>query len=166
MLLRPWTLADLDSLVLNANNANVASTMMNVFPHPYSEENGKAFIAFASADTPTRMFAIELDGKAVGGIGLHPQQDIACKNMEIGYWIGQGYWGKGIITEAIKQMVEYGFKTYDITRIYGKTFGNNPASSRALEKAGFVLEARFEKTFFKNGEFVDELVYARRVFSL
>lgn len=161
-ILRPWTINDLESLVSFANNANIARFMTNTFPNPYCPENGKAFIEFATGALPQRIFAIEIDGKAAGGIGLHPQQDIQVKNMELGYWLAEPYWGKGIITKAITEMVEYGFKTFDITRIFARPFGTNIASQKALEKAGFVLEGRFEKILFKNGEYLDELIYAVR----
>ncbi|HYG15426.1 MAG TPA: GNAT family protein [Bacteroidia bacterium] len=160
--LRPWNINDLDSLVKHAGNYNIAKNMTDSFPHPYSEENGRRFIEFATGDTPIRIFAIEVNGEAVGGIGLHPQNDIQRTNAELGYWLAEPYWGRGIITRAIPQMVEFGFNTFEITRIFARPFGTNMASQRVLEKTGFNLEARFEKTFYKNGEFVDELIYAIR----
>ena len=82
--------------------------------------------------------------------------------MELGYWLAEPFWGNGIITEAIQQIVKYGFETFDITRIFARPYGYNIASQKALEKAGFTLEARFVDTFFKNGKFEDEWVYAVR----
>ena len=160
--LRPWALSDLDSLVRHANNFDIAKFMMDGFPHPYTEDNGKAFIAFATKDDPIHIFAIDVEGEAIGGIGIHPQADVQRKNAELGYWLAEPFWGKGIITNAIKQLVEFGFKTYDINRIFARPYGTNIGSQKVLEKAGFVLEGRFEKTIFKNGEFLDELVYAVR----
>ncbi len=160
--LRPWATTDLDSLVVFANNAAIAKYMNDSFPHPYNEANGKAFIEFANNDNPIHIFAIDLDGKAIGGIGIHPKYDVEQKNAELGYWLAEPYWGKGIITKAIKEMVVFGFKTYDINRIFARPFGTNIGSQKVLEKAGFILEARFEKTFFKNGLFEDELIYAVR----
>jgi [ribosomal protein S5]-alanine N-acetyltransferase len=160
--LRPWHLNDLESLVENANNPNIAKFMTNGFPNPYTSENGKNFIAMATAGKPIHIFAIDINGKAVGGIGIHPQSDILCKNAELGYWLGEAYWGKGIVTKAIKQVIEFAFKTYDINRIYARPFGSNTASQHVLEKSGFKLEARFEKTIFKNGEYLDELIYSYR----
>ena len=161
-LLRPWAPTDLDSLVRHANNPDIAKFMMDGFPHPYTEENGRAFIAFATKDDPIHIFAIDVNGEAVGGIGIHPQADVQRKNAELGYWLAEPFWGKGIITNAIKQVIEFGFKTYDINRIFARPYGTNIGSQKVLEKAGFVLEGRFEKTIFKNGEFLDELVYAVR----
>lgn len=161
-LLRPWRINDVESLVENANNANIAKFMTDMFPYPYLKSNAESFISFATKDDPVHIFAIEVDGKAVGGIGIHPQTDVMRKNAELGYWLGQNYWGKGIITRAVQQMVDFGFKTFDITRIYARPYHTNIASQRVLEKAGFILEAKFEKTIFKDGEFLDELVYAIR----
>ena len=160
--LRPWALSDLDSLVRHANNPDIAKFMTDGFPHPYTEENGEAFIAFATKDDPIHIFAIDVNGEAVGGIGIHPQADVQRKNAELGYWLAEPFWGKGIITNVIKQLVEFGFKTYDINRIFARPYGTNIGSQKVLEKTGFVLEGRFEKTIFKNGEFLDELVYAVR----
>jgi [ribosomal protein S5]-alanine N-acetyltransferase len=161
-VLRPWAIQDLDSLVKFANNFNIAKNLMDVFPHPYSVNDGELFIDMASTNFPPNILAIEVDGEAAGAIGLHPQNDVYRKNSELGYWLAEPYWGKGIITATIVQMVDYGFKNWDINRIYARPFGYNIASQRALEKAGFVLEARLEKTIFKNGEYHDEMIYAVR----
>lgn len=160
--LRPWTINDLADLVIFANNYEIAKYMTDRFPHPYTAEAGEVFIRFATSGNPVSIFAIDIDGKASGGIGLHPQTDVQCKNAELGYWLAQPFWGKGIITKAILQMVDYGFEKFDINRIFARPFGTNTGSQKALEKAGFTLEARFEKTFYKNGEDLDELVYAIR----
>ncbi|WP_238388139.1 GNAT family N-acetyltransferase [Hymenobacter sediminis] len=160
--LRPWAPADLPSLVRYANNPAIARYMNDQFPHPYTEEDGRDFIALATEENPVNIMAIEVGGEAVGGIGLHVRANIERKNAELGYWLGEPFWGQGIITEAVRQMVDYGFRTFDITRIFARPFGTNPRSQRVLEKAGFVLEGRFEKTFFKHGEYIDELIYAVR----
>ena len=124
--------------------------------------NGEAFIAYANQNTPIHIFAIDVAGQAIGGIGIHPQTDIHQKNAELGYWLAEPFWGQGIITKAIQQMLDFAFSTYQITRVFARPFGNNIASQRVLEKAGFTLEARLEKTLFKNGEYLDELIYAVR----
>jgi [ribosomal protein S5]-alanine N-acetyltransferase len=161
-LLRPWNVNDLDSLVKYANNPEIARNLMDQFPHPYTAEKGKAFIAYATSEDPVKIFAIEVNGEASGGIGLHPQVDIYRKNAEMGYWLAEPLWGKGIITKAIMQMIDYGFKTWDISRIFARPYGRNLASQKALEKAGFMLEAKLEKTIYKDGAFEDELIYAVR----
>ena len=160
--LRPWSENDLDNLVKYANNLKIAKNLTNKFPHPYTRESGEMFIKMATGSNPPTVLAIDSNGEAIGAIGLHPQTDIMCKNAELGYWLAEPYWGKGIMTKAVKQMVEYGFKNLDITRIYARPYGTNIGSQKVLEKAGFVLEGRFEKTIFKYGEFLDELIYAVR----
>jgi RimJ/RimL family protein N-acetyltransferase len=160
--LRPWSSKDLNSLVKFANNYNIARNLMDVFPYPYSVSDGKAFIKMAAKNSPPNILAIEVNDEAAGAIAVQPQNDIYRKNAEMGYWLAEPYWGKGIMTRAITQMVDYGFKNWNIDRIYARPFGHNIASQKALEKAGFVLEARLEKTIFKNGEYIDELIYAIR----
>jgi RimJ/RimL family protein N-acetyltransferase len=157
-ILRPWTITDLDSLINFANNFKIAKYMTDAFPHPYTLENGKAFIEFAGKNSPVHIFAIEINKQASGGIGIHPQADIQRRNAELGYWLAEPFWGNGIITKAVRQMTEYGFKTFDIDRIFARPFGTNLASQRVLEKAGFILEARLTNTLFKNGEYEDELI--------
>jgi ribosomal-protein-alanine N-acetyltransferase len=160
--LRPWTMKDLESLLRYADNFNIARNMADVFPHPYTREKGIAFLEMVTSATPPHILAIEVAGEAVGGIGIHPQHDIYRKNAEMGYWLAEPYWGKGIMTEAIRQLVGYAFDNWDITRIYARPFGYNLGSQRALEKAGFTLEAKLEKTFYKNGKYLNELIYAVR----
>jgi [ribosomal protein S5]-alanine N-acetyltransferase len=161
-MLRPFTTGDAASLAAQANNALIAQYMTDAFPHPYTIENAEAFIKFATTDTPIHIFAIEVNGLAVGGIGVHPQTDVHSKSAELGYWLGEAYWGQGIITEAVLQMIDFAFNTYPISRLFARPFGNNKASQKVLEKTGFKLEATIEKNIFKNGEFQDELIYAIR----
>ena len=116
----------------------------------------------ATIDDPTHIFAIDIDGHAVGGIGIHSQSDIFRKNAELGYWLAEPFWGKGIMTTAVKEMLEYSFNNFEINRVFARPFGNNVGSQKVLEKAGFVLEARLSKVLFKNGEYLDELIYAVR----
>jgi RimJ/RimL family protein N-acetyltransferase len=160
--LRTWAISDLESLVKYANNWNVAKNLTDKFPHPYTERNGREFIEFATKDNPIHILAIDIDRQAIGGIGIHPQEDIHRKNAELGYWLAEPFWGQGIISNAIIQIINFGFSTYDIDRIFARPFGTNIASQKVLKKNNFILEGRFEKVLFKNGEYLDELVYAFR----
>lgn len=160
--LRPWKTDDLDSLMLYADNWNIAKNLTDKFPHPYTRESGENFISYAGAGDPLQIFAIEIEGRASGGIGVHPQEDIFKKNAELGYWLAEPYWGKGIISAAIKEVVDYAFETFDITRVFARPFGTNIGSQKALEKNGFVLEARLQNTVWKKDRFEDELIYAVR----
>ncbi len=160
--LRPWQLADLDSLVKHANNPLVAGNLTNRFPHPYTQEAGVKFIEMAMSHQPARILTIDINGEACGGIGLHQQEDIFFTNAELGYWLAEPFWGKGIMTSAVKQMVEYGFSNFEFRRIFARPFGTNLASQKVLLNAGFELEATFEKTIVKNDQFLDEYIYAVR----
>lgn len=161
-LLRPWQLSDIESLAKYANNKDLTSFLTNRFPVPYTENDAKTFIEIALNDSTMVKYAIEINGEAVGGIEFYPQGDVLCKNIEIGYWIGEPFWGKGIMTEVVKQIIPIGFERFDVTRIYAKCFGGNIGSQKVLEKAGFKLEARFEKVIFKYDTFQDELIYGVR----
>src|SRR5687768_6551990 len=134
--LRPFNVSDLACLVKHANNPKIAANLTNRFPHPYTEAFGKQFIEMATSKTPNHIMAIDINGEASGAIGIHPGEDVYVKNAEMGYWLAEPFWGQGIITEAVKQMIDYGFKNFDITRIYARPYGPNIGSQKVLEKAG------------------------------
>lgn len=160
--LRPFRMEDLAALVRHANDPTVAAHLTDSFPHPYTEENGRAFLEQAIEPVPLRR-CIDIGGECVGAIGLHPKADLWRRNMEMGYWLAMEQRGKGIMTEAIKQMVALGFATFpEVVRIYATPFGSNIASQKALEKAGFTLEAKLIGTLVKNGKVEDEWIYAVR----
>jgi [ribosomal protein S5]-alanine N-acetyltransferase len=160
--LRPWQMSDLDSLVKYADNPAIARNLTDAFPSPYTREDGKKYMEMVCSQSFETIFAIDMDGEAVGSIGVFPQNDIHRLNAEMGYWLAEPFWGNGIMPEAVTQIVEYAFKTLDISRVYARPFGRNHASQRVLEKAGFQLEARFEKVLLKNGVLEDELIYGFR----
>lgn len=160
--LRPWDMTDLDNLVRYANNWNISKNMTDKFPFPYTEKDGKAFIEFATKDDPIHIFTIDVEGQAVGGIGIHPLDDIYRKSAELGYWLAEPFWGHSIISNAIKQAVDFAFDTYDIDRVFARPFGTNIASQRVLEKNNFILEGKFDKVLVKDGVLLDELIYAVR----
>ncbi|WP_373492842.1 GNAT family N-acetyltransferase [Aquiflexum sp.] len=160
--LRPWAIEDLGNLVKYANNRNIARNMTDKFPFPYTETNGKAFIELVTKDDPIHIFAIEYNGQAIGGIGIHPQDNIHKRNAELGYWLGEPFWGQGIVSIAIQQILNFAFETYDIDRVFARPFGTNTASQKVLEKNGFLLEGKFEKVLIKDGDLLDELIYAIR----
>ena len=159
--LRCWQKSDLKSLVEHANNYAIAKWLTNMFPYPYNKDDGKAFIESALASSPTTIFAIDINGEAVGSIGIFLQSDIHEKSAEIGYWLSEKYWGNGIIPRAIGDIVDYGFTTFDIVRIYARPFSSNKNSQRTLEKAGFKLEARLKNALYKDGEYIDEMIYSK-----
>ncbi len=159
--LRPWRNDDLASLVKYAASPRIAQFMTNAFPHPYTGQDGREFLAMAIGNPGLR--AIDVDGEAVGSIGVFLQTDIHERNAEMGYWLAEPFWGRGIMTRAIKEMVSHGFEVFpDVTRIFARPFSTNPASHRVLEKAGFTLEARLKDALYKNGAYMDELIFAIR----
>jgi ribosomal-protein-alanine N-acetyltransferase len=160
--LRKWQPSDLNSLVKHANNYNIARFLTDQFPHPYTVQDGERFLESVLSHNPAKILAIVVEGEVVGSIGVFQQQDVHCLNAEMGYWLAEEWWGRGIMSAAIGQMVAYGFNTFPVDRIFARPFGSNTASQRVLEKAGFRLEARFEKNLLKNGELLDELVYGIR----
>ena len=158
--LRKWEKSDIDSMVKYANNINVAKYLTDQFPHPYAKEDAEAYLNLIENDNPIKVFAIDVNGEGVGSVGIFPQNDIHRKNAEIGYWLAEEFWGKGIMSEAIRQITDYGFKTFDVTRIFARPFDVNIASQKALLKAGYTFEAKFEKALYKNGEYCDELYFS------
>lgn len=160
--IRAWQISDLHSLVTHANNERVAQNMTNLFPHPYTIESGEAFLNRVIPQQPTALFAIEVAGQAVGGIGIHVQTDIMCKNAELGYWLGEAYWGQGIMTQVVPMAAHYAFTHFDIVRLFARSFGSNIGSQKVLQKCGFVLEMYVAQNLYKNGRFEDEHIYALR----
>lgn len=154
--LRPWRASDLESLVLHADDPNVSAHLRDRFPSPYTRADG---IAFLGGEHPHDL-AIEVDGAAVGGVGLRLGEDVHRRSAEIGYWLGQAYWGRGIVTEAAGAVTRRAIEEHGLLRLEAHVFANNPASARVLEKNGYVLEGRLRRAVVKRGEVLDALVYA------
>jgi RimJ/RimL family protein N-acetyltransferase len=160
--LRAWRDDDLQSLVRNADNRNVWINLTDGFPHPYTAEDGRSWLSMqASEDHGEIVFAIELNGAAVGGIGLERGGDLQTKVAEIGYWLGQDFWGRGLMTRVLRQVTDWAFETTDLERIWANVLAWNPGSGRVLEKAGYQLEARLRRNVFKDGQVIDSLLYAK-----
>lgn len=159
IILRPFTIADSKKLAELCNNKMIWDNLRDYIPFPYSEINAKDFIQSCQTENPQLTFAIEFNNELVGTIGLVKQTDIYKFTAEIGYWIGQPYWGKGITTNAVQLITEYGFHTLGLQRIFSGVFDYNKASQRVLEKAGFKLEGIFEKAVIKNNKICDEYRY-------
>lgn len=155
-ILRKWTLSDRESVAENANNIHIWNNLRDYFPNPYTVEDGEAFIRMVTAKPkPTTDFAIVIDGNAVGGIGIVLQSDVERISAEIGYWLGENYWNKGIMTEVVKEMAMYVFTHFPISKLYAPVFDFNIASQRVLEKAGFEKEAILKQAAIKNNQVID-----------
>lgn len=160
--LRAWRFDDAESLRENADNPRVAARLRDVFPSPYRLEDARRYIRSCIDASQARQLvcAIAVDGKAVGSAGLFRQEDIRCKTAELGYWLGESYWGRGIATAAAWALCAKGFARYDIERIEAVVFADNDASRKALAKNGFLLEGTMRKSVYKNGVLRDCCIYA------
>jgi len=157
---RSWHPSDVDSVTVHANNRNVAINLRDRFPSPYTRRDGREFIKMARRMKPESFFAIAVGGEAVGGIGFVPGHDVERVSSEIGYWLGEAFWGRGIVTDALIAVTGYAIDTHGFTRLFALPFAHNQASCRVLEKAGYVLEGRLRNSAMKEGKLVDQLQYA------
>ena len=151
------------SLAESAADVRVPQYLRDSFPHPYTAEDARAFISFAKGEGEKGDLyrAVVAEGKAVGGIAVTRGQDVYRRSAEIGYWLTPAYWGRGIMTRAVREICKEVFETTDIVRIFAEPFSVNAASCRVLEKNGFAKEGIKRKSVFKNGAFYDSIVYAR-----
>jgi RimJ/RimL family protein N-acetyltransferase len=160
--LRPWHYGDVNVLPALANNINIWNQVRDVFPHPYTRKHAEEWVFLQQGKKPATNFAIEVDGRLAGGIGLLLKEDIYKCSAEIGYWIGEPFWGKGIATEAIRLLVDAAWREFPhLVRIYAEVFPSNPASYRALEKNGFQLEGIRKNAVIKNGVIGDDMVWVK-----
>jgi RimJ/RimL family protein N-acetyltransferase len=159
--IRQWVSTDLPNLVLYANNINIWNNLRNYFPTHYTEADAIAWLEKTIDASPIVNLAIDIDGQAIGGIGLILNSDVYVMSAEIGYWLGEPFWGQGITTEAVRQMVDYTFYYYDIVRLYAEVFEINKASMRVLEKNGFYLEGVRRKAVLKNGVLMDDYIWVK-----
>jgi RimJ/RimL family protein N-acetyltransferase len=157
--LRPWRVGDEPSLERYANNRNVSRNLRDAFPYPYTAADAKDWIALTATRTPVQDFAVVVDGVAAGGIAVTPKDGERRRTAEIGYWLGEPFWGRGVATEAVRAMTDYAFATFDIVRLEAGVFDWNPASARVLEKAGYTLEGRARQAVVKDGRLGDRLLY-------
>jgi [ribosomal protein S5]-alanine N-acetyltransferase len=161
IVLRPWSIRDADQLAVIANNKNIADNLRDGFPYPYSLNDAKNWLnIILPENNPPRFFAVTVDSHLAGSIGLVSKSDIYRMNFEIGYFLAQEFWGKGIVTRAIKAATSYAFREFDIVRVYAEPFADNPGSRKALEKAGFTLEATLKNYVIKNGVIKDSCIYS------
>ena len=158
---RPWRRSDADALVHHANNINVARNLRDRFPHPYTRSDARLFLKHAAAaDDPTNL-CIEVDGLAAGAVGYVPGHDVERYSAEIGYWLGEELWGRGIVTEALSLVTTHAFTELNFLRLFAVPFADNAASLRVLEKAGYEREALLRANAVKFGQPKDQWLYVR-----
>lgn len=160
--IRKWELSDAADLAAALSNKKILDNLRDGLPYPYTQRDGEDYIsAMLSADeNEVFAFAITVDGKAVGSIGAFRQGNIHRQTAELGYYIAEEYWGRGLMTEAVKQLCRYVFEKSDIIRIFAEPFAHNAASCRVLEKAGFRYEGTLRSNAVKNGRVVDMKMYS------
>ena len=159
--IRWWSRADVAALVKYANNRKIWLNMRDAFPNPYTETSAVEFLEMVGRQSPTTFFAIATQEEAIGDIGISLNQDVHRLTAEMGYWLGEPYWGKGLMTEVVAKFTEYAFEFFQLVRIYAEPYASNLNSCRVLEKAGYVLEGRLRSSVIKDGHILDQLLYAR-----
>jgi ribosomal-protein-alanine N-acetyltransferase len=162
VILRRWDVLDAGALARCANSEAIARNLRDAFPYPYTLRDAETFIdgCLAADENSSLCRAIELDGQAAGSVGLFRGSDVYRRSAELGYWLSEEYWGRGVMTEAVRRLCAEGFGKWDIERIYAEPFADNAGSRRVLEKAGFTLEGTMRRGAFKNGAFRDWCMYA------
>jgi RimJ/RimL family protein N-acetyltransferase len=158
---RSWRKNDLDALVRHANNPKIAANLRDQFPNPYTRAAAAAYLTDVRTAENETSFAMEYASEAVGGIGFKLGTDIARLSAEMGYWLGEPHWGRGLATRAVLATSEWAFESYKLTRIFAMAFSHNVASMRVLEKAGFEQEGILRRSAVKNGVILDQVLYAK-----
>jgi RimJ/RimL family protein N-acetyltransferase len=159
-VIRSWAETDAESLHRHANNRNVSIHLRDRFPFPYEMEHARTFLGWLAKQPSPTVWAIEVNKEAVGGIGIELDSDVERVSAEIGYWLGEGVWGRGIATEALRAVTTEAFSRYDITRLYAVPFADHLASVRVLEKAGYLKEGLMRRSAIKEGKIRDQFLYA------
>lgn len=160
--IRQWKKTDKAALLQLVNNKKIWNNVRDRLPHPYTAKDADDWLKLNVDIKPVLNYVIEVNGQFAGSIGMVPKEDVYRCNMEIGYWLGEPYWNKGIITKAIALIESVIWNDYpDIVRIYADVYEYNKASMKALEKNGFQLEAIHKKAVIKNNLLLDEHVWAK-----
>ena len=159
-VVRWWERGDVASLARHANSRKVWLQLRDQFPHPYTAADAEAWLGHVEKARVETNFAIALDGEAVGGIGFVLGSDVERLSAEIGYWLGEAVWGRGLATAALRAVTRHAFDAYGLNRVFAVPFARNAASVRVLEKAGFVREGVLRRSAIKAGVVLDQVLYA------
>ena len=159
-LLRPLVPEDAESLARHANDREGWRNLRDLFPHPYTVDDARAYIAAAAGRTPRTSLGVVVDGEAAGNVSLRPGTDVERASAEIGYWLGRAFRGRGVMTDAVRAATRYAFAELGMHRVWAVPFAHNAASARVLEKAGYVFEGRMRRSAIKEGVVVDQLLWA------
>jgi RimJ/RimL family protein N-acetyltransferase len=158
--LRSWREEDLEALVAEANSRAVWRNMIHTFPHPYTVADAESWIARCLEQEPRHDLVVARDDRLIGVCGMTIGTGVGAYTGDVGYWLGEAHWGRGIMTAAFARFLDYVWDTFDVERLQSEVFAWNPASARVLEKNGFVREGIRRRAIHKDGEFVDEIFYS------
>ncbi len=159
--IRPWRRNDLDALLRYANNPKIAANLRDQFPHPYTRRDAIDYLNYVRMSDIPMSFAVEHAGEAIGGIGFKLGVDIARLTVEMGYWLGEPFWGRGFATRAVAASTDWAFDNYKVVRIFATVFSENTPSIRVLEKCGYIREGVLRRSAIKNGRILDQIMYAK-----
>jgi ribosomal-protein-alanine N-acetyltransferase len=160
--LRPWQLSDRDALIANADSREVWRNLWDTFPRPYSASDADEFLAeYAQPRSREGFWAVDVEGEAIGSLSLMRGTDVERLGAEIGYWIGEKHWGRGIVSRAVKVVTDVAFEQTDLMRLFAPVYCWNKPSMRVLEKAGYLREGVLTRSAFKDGMLIDRVLFAR-----
>ncbi len=159
--IRAWKPEDAAALAGICNNRNIWINLRDHFPQPYTVTDAIEWIAHTHTQKPLQNFAVTFNGGVAGSVGVVPKYDVYRKSIEIGYFIGEQFWGKGIGTEAVALVIDYIRHTFDVLRVYAEIFAHNQASMKVLQKNGFHLEGIRRRSVIKNNVIMDDHVWVR-----
>ena len=157
--IREFFTEDVDSLVKYANNYSVSRYLRDAFPFPYTEKDAMRWIDIVMHNKFNLTFAIADEQELIGGIGAMPNQDVNRFTAEIGYWLAEPFWNKGIISKAVSTFCGYLFNNYNFNHLTASIYEGNDASMRVVQKAGFILEGVLRKNVYKENKFLDQYIY-------
>lgn len=158
--IRNYDYSDKEALVKYANSYNISRLLRDQFPFPYTDDDADAWLSQACNQPIETNFVIANEKELIGAIGINLQDDVNRFTAEIGYWLAEPFWGKGITTLAVKKFTQFAFENFELNRIYANVFDGNPASEKVLMKAGYLKEGTLRKAVFKEGKFLDQYIYA------
>ena len=159
-IIRDWSMGDAPSIARYANNRKIWMNLRDAFPYPYRLQDAESFISRVIEANPITVFAIATQSEAIGSVGLMVGKDVHRYTAEMGYWLAEPFWGKGIMTQAVKSMSSYAIRNLKLHRIFAEPYSTNPASARVLEKAGFICEGILRSNVFKDGKVLDQYLYS------
>lgn len=159
--IRPWTIDDATALAQILNNRNIVCNLRDGIPFPYTVKDAIDYLANTAIPQSYYHFCIDVNRQVAGSIAILPKNDVYRKTAEIGYYVAEPYWKRGIGTKAIGLATEYVWKNLDVVKIYAEVFEFNKPSMRALEKNNYHLEAVRKKHVIKNGRFWDDYLWVK-----